>query len=291
MGAIIGGHGYTLAMSDSVMPIPSLPPSASPLPAPARSAASPVLLALDTATERLHVALVQGGATSARELPGGPQASAQLLPALSALLGEAGLAWADVDAVAFGSGPGAFTGLRTACSVTQGLALGLDLPVIPLDTLMAVAEDARQGAAPEALAGRTLWVLQDARMDELYVAAFTWDGERWHTAEGPALWPVSEPLRRWAATEADAVSGPRLCGNALLQCAAAFDGLPEGLALPGGAQAMPAGQALAALAQRAWADGMAVDAALALPRYVRDKVAQTTQERTQSRAAERATAP
>ena len=109
---------------------------------------APVLLALDTATERLHIALSlgagEGARTQVQELPGGAQASNGLLPALQGLLNAAGLAWPDVSAIAFGAGPGAFTGLRTACSVTQGLALGLGVPVIALDTLMAVAEDARQ---------------------------------------------------------------------------------------------------------------------------------------------------
>ncbi|WP_290903515.1 tRNA (adenosine(37)-N6)-threonylcarbamoyltransferase complex dimerization subunit type 1 TsaB [Aquabacterium sp.] len=252
-------------MSDSVFPTPL---------------AAPILLALDTATERLHIALVAGDAVHTRDLPGGAQASAALLPASQALLAAAGLRWADVDAIAFGSGPGAFTGLRTACAVTQGLALGLDCPAIVLDTLMAVAEDARQRACaadPQACPpGQTLWVLQDARMDELYAAAFAWDGQAWQATEGPALWPLSEPLRRWAEA---APGNVRLCGNALLQCAQALAGLPEALCLPGGAQAVPSGAALAALAAQAWRAGRSVDAALALPRYVRDKVAQTTAER------------
>ena len=271
-------------MSDSV-------PSSRPVP-PSSSAVSPTLLALDTATEHLHIALVAGaadGAVRTRALPGGAQASAGLLPALQALLDDAGLRWADVDAIAFGSGPGAFTGLRTACSVTQGLALGLGCPVIALDTLMAVAEDARQRAPQACPAGQTVWVLQDARMDELYAAAFTWDGQRWQATDGPALWPLSEPLKRWApsADTADASSAPvvRLCGNALVQCAPALAGLPASLSLPDGALAVPSGAALAALARQAWAEGRAVDAALALPRYVRDKVAQTTAERTAGRAA------
>lgn len=252
-------------MSDSVFPTPL---------------AAPTLLALDTATERLHIALVARDAVHTRDLPGGAQASAALLPAAQALLDQASLRWADVDAIAFGCGPGAFTGLRTACSVTQGLALGLGRPVIAIDTLMAVAEDARQRACatdPQACPpGQTWWVLQDARMGELYAAAFTWDGQAWQATEGPALWPLSEPLRRWAEAAPGTV---HLCGNALLQCAQALAGLPEALCLPGGAQAVPSGAALAALATQAWRAGRSVDAALALPRYVRDKVAQTTAER------------
>lgn len=264
-----------------------------------------MLLALDTATERLHVALVVGQATYTRDWPGGAQASAQLLPGLQALLADVGVRWDALNAIAFGSGPGAFTGLRTACSVTQGLALGLGCPVIVLDTLMAVAEDARQRAAltdPAACPpGQTLWVLQDARMDELYAAPFTWDGLRWQAGEGPALWPLSEPAQRWGTSDAnpdanpnadaDATESPAafaLCGNALAQCASAFDGVfarRPVLHWPQGEQAVPSGAALAALARQAWADGQCVDAALALPRYVRDKVAQTTAERAATRAA------
>ncbi len=257
-------------MSHPVMPPPNV--GATDLPAP-------ILVALDTATERLHIALAAGDVVSVRDLPGGAQASTQLLPALQALLDDAGLRWADVNAIAFGSGPGAFTGLRTACAVTQGLALGLGCPVIVLDTLMAVAEDALQ-RAPGCAPGQTVWVLQDARMDELYAASFQWNGQRWLSDEGPFLWPLTEPLRRWG--DASARLDIRLCGNALTQCAAAFAGLPEAWVWPQGAPAQPAvpsGAALAMLARQAWAEGRTVDAAQALPRYVRDKVAQTTAER------------
>ncbi|MBH1986782.1 MAG: tRNA (adenosine(37)-N6)-threonylcarbamoyltransferase complex dimerization subunit type 1 TsaB [Burkholderiales bacterium] len=184
--------------------MPAAPSEASPVPASLARASDPVLLALDTATERLHLALSTGqgevARVSALDLPGGAQASAQLLPGLLQLLGQAGLTWADVSAIAFGAGPGAFTGLRTACSVTQGLAMGLNVPVILVDTLMAVAEDARQQAAPDELTdGDVLWVLQDARMGELYVAAFTWSASTgWREHVAAALWPLDEPRRRWS---------------------------------------------------------------------------------------------
>lgn len=261
--------------------------------------AAPVLLSLDTATDRIHAALTVGDALHVRDLPGGAQASATLLPALAQMLQEAGRVWADVDAIAFGSGPGAFTGLRTACSVAQGLALGLDVPVIALDTLMAVAEDARQ-AAPDAFSsGGALWVLQDARMGELYVASFRWDGQCWHPVEPARLWPLSEPARHWLTADGGLSTELRWAGNA----AAAY---PEALApilsahmaghpslhpshdaATSGATtfAAPRGAALAALARAAWARGDTVDAALALPRYVRDKVAQTTAERAAQRPA------
>ncbi|TXH31849.1 MAG: tRNA (adenosine(37)-N6)-threonylcarbamoyltransferase complex dimerization subunit type 1 TsaB [Burkholderiaceae bacterium] len=240
------------------------------------SAAAPVLLALDTATDRVHAALAVGEAVQALDLAGGAQASAQLLPALQGLLHEAGLVWSDLDAIAFGSGPGAFTGLRTACSVTQGLALGAGCPVIVLDTLMAVAEDARQQAPQACASGDVVWVLQDARMDELYVGAFTWDGQDWQVAQPAQLWPLTEPLARWGHGDRSAL---RLCGNALQVYPDRFAPLWSLGAVALGSGAAPRGDALAALSQRAWNRGDVVDVALALPRYVRDKVAQTTAER------------
>lgn len=243
-------------------------------------AASPVLLCLDTATDRIHVALTRGDDSQARELPGGAQASATLLPALGALLDDAGLTWRDLDAIAFGRGPGAFTGLRTACAIAQGLALALDLPVIPLDTLMTVAEDARQ-ASPEAFApGDILWVLQDARMDELYVAAFAWRGDHWQVAQTPCLWPVADVAQAWQVREPAGATG-RWTGNAAQAYPQALAALPApcGGTTPAPAVAMPTGQAQASLARAAWRQGHAVDAALALPTYVRDKVALTTAER------------
>ena len=247
-----------------------------------------VLLSLDTATDRIHAALTVDDTRTVIDLPGGAQASASLLPALNGLLREAGLAWADVDAVAFGSGPGAFTGLRTACSVTQGLALGLGCPVISLDTLMAVAEDARWRSPASWSAGDTIWVLQDARMSELYVSAFTWSGQEWQVAQPAQLWPLDEPTRRWMQNDA-IDSSLRWAGNA----AHAYPdllGALNGAQAPGATSddvnvninsdmAAPRGAALAALARRAWDRGDTLDAALALPRYVRDKVAQTTAER------------
>jgi len=244
---------------------------------PTDTIAAPRLLMLDTATEVVHLALAVGDRVRAQAVDGGAQASASTLPALQALLRDEGLPWSDLDAIAFGRGPGAFTGLRTACAVAQGLALAAECPVIPLDTLMAVAEDARQSDPAAWAPGNVVWVVQDARMGELYVAAYRWLGGHWQLEAEPQLWALGVPRERWAGDgSATDPSIPRhLAGNALLAHPAAFDGL--------GArqwpQAAPRGAALAALARHAWARGEAVDAALALPLYVRDKVAQTTAER------------
>lgn len=242
-------------------------------------AGHPVLIALDTATDRVHVALVSDGQTRSAELAGGAHASTTLLPSLQGLLVDAGLAWADVDAIAFGSGPGAFTGLRTACSTAQGLALGLDKPVIALDTLLLVAEDARL-AQPSAWSdGDTVWVLQDARMDEMYVAAFKWHGAKWVCQQDAQLWPLVEPLNRWGASGGAAPK--HLAGSGLK---AYPDRFAEIAAVHVWSDAAPRGAALASLAQQAWSAGQTMDAALALPRYVRDKVAQTTAERMAAKA-------
>src|SRR4051794_16897671 len=101
------------------------------------------ILAFDTSTETLSIALTDGRQTWQHTGAGGAKASAALIPAVLALLAEAGLRLAELDAIAFGAGPGSFTGLRTACSVAQGLAFGADVPVLPVDTLLAVAEEAR----------------------------------------------------------------------------------------------------------------------------------------------------
>ena len=99
------------------------------------------LLAFDTSTDRMSIALTDGARVWQHSGPGGALASTTLLPAILALLAEADLTLGQLDAVAFGRGPGSFTGLRTACSVAQGLAFGANqgagIPVLPIDTLRA----------------------------------------------------------------------------------------------------------------------------------------------------------
>ena len=236
---------------------------------PSRAAPdAPCLLALDCATETVHLGLCVGERSWTLRLPGGASASATLLPAIESLMAQAQRPLSALDALAFGRGPGAFTGLRTACAVVQGLALGLGRPVIAIDTLEAVAEDARQSGAP---AG-TVWVVQDARMGELYVAAL-----RAGTGTGP--WSVEAPPRLARPEDLPALVAQRpgpLAGNGVPLLAAT--GLPAHApeAWPG---AEPSGAALLTLARAAWVEGRQQDAALALPLYVRDKVALTTAER------------
>jgi len=220
------------------------------------------LLAFDTSTETLSVAVRHGGTVRVHAGAGGAQASATLIPVVQQLLAEAGLALAELDAIVFGRGPGAFTGLRTACAVAQGLGFGAGVPLLPVDTLQAVAEEAchREGLQ------RVVAVL-DARMDQVYAAAYAFDGSAPAEGEVQLLAPESVVVP----------AGWALAGNAF----AAY-----GERLPAAAQrceALPTATALLRLAPGLLAAGRAVAPADAWPLYVRDKVAQTTAERAAAR--------
>jgi tRNA threonylcarbamoyladenosine biosynthesis protein TsaB len=226
------------------------------------------LLAIETSTERLSLALQNGAQRWAFEGAGGAQSSATLIPAVLHLLQQAQLSLKDLDAIAFGRGPGAFTGLRTACAVAQGLAFGADVPVLPIDTLLCVAEAARTEAA------RVL-VLMDARMHQVYAAAYAWQNDQWTVVQAPQL--VNPTAVRvpsgWQGTPfaiaGNAWSSPDLQASLLpLQT-------PQALILIRWPQATP----MLHLAAHAWQSGEAIAADQALPVYVRDQVALTTVER------------
>lgn len=240
----------------------------------------PPLLVFDTATEHLAVALVTDAGVDAVDEPGGPRASQRLLPLVGECLARAGLVPADLGAVGFGRGPGAFTGLRTACAVAQGLALAIDRPVLVLDTLAVVAEDAWRRGGPHGLEpGCEVSVLQDARMGEVYAARYRRGAAGWVTVSDPVL---STPDAWSAVTAADPPT--LVVGSAL----AAFADLAQRLAAAGvrlDAAARPSAAALAAVAVQAWADGAVVPVDQAGPLYVRDKVASTIDERAAARAA------
>ena len=235
-------------------------------------------LAFDTSTDRMSVAVTDGVRTWQHNGPGGAQASTTLIPAVLALLAEAGLALGELDAIAFGRGPGSFTGLRTACAVAQGLALGANhgagIPVLPIDTLLAVAEEARfqrNGASQQPL---RVTALLDARMDEMYVQGFEFSG-----GQCRALGECE--LVRPENCVPDAASG-LFAGNVF----AVYAGrLPAELAAFAQVEALPTATALLRLAPQLAAAGQCVSADLALPLYVRDKVALTTEERERVKAA------
>ena len=244
-------------------------------------------LAFDTSTDRLSVALTDGVRVWQHSSPGGALASTQLIPTILALLAQAKMTLGELDAIAFGRGPGSFTGLRTACAVAQGLAFGANqgagIAVLPVDTLMAVAEEARftrfGASAPPSCTAFTVTALLDARMDEMYVQRYEFscgadiDAGRWQPLNDCTL-IRPENLH---AKAADLL----LAGNVFSVYAAR---LPAGVAELACVEALPTATAMLRLAPALVAAGHCVEAALALPLYVRDKVALTTDERAKIKA-------
>ena len=220
-------------------------------------------LAFDTSTDVMSIALTDGARVWRHTGPGGAKASTTLIPVILALLAEANMALGDLQAIAFGRGPGSFTGLRTACAVAQGLAFGANggagVPVLPIDTLLAVAEQARlQKESPHITA------LLDARMDEMYVQRFyCHQGDLTKAGDCQLIRPeqlMAEPNTLYTGNVFEVYRSR----------------------LPGGLNSMtclPTATAMLRLAPGLAANGHCVPAAQALPLYVRDKVAQTTQER------------
>jgi tRNA threonylcarbamoyladenosine biosynthesis protein TsaB len=221
------------------------------------------LLALDSSTEWLSVAAGDGHAWSSRDEPASNAHSERVMPLVGEVLADAGWRLRDLDAIAFGAGPGAFTGVRIACGIAQGLALGSGLPVVPAGTLEALAEEAWRQHGSE----RVLAVL-DARMREVYVGAYRRDGDRWQCAQAPA---VLKP---------DAVVAP---DGAWVGAGDGFAQYPELAARLGLAHVhagvRPTARAVATLALPRVIAGEAVAARDALPVYVRHRVALTSAER------------
>ncbi|GAA4358868.1 tRNA (adenosine(37)-N6)-threonylcarbamoyltransferase complex dimerization subunit type 1 TsaB [Variovorax defluvii] len=216
------------------------------------------LLAFDTSTEVLSVAVRHGELLLTHTGAGGAQASSTLIPTIEQLLAQAGLTLAQLDAIAFGRGPGSFTGLRTACSVAQGLGFGAGVPLLPVDTLHAVAEEARHRFG----ATRVLALL-DARMDEVYAARYDFGQPGQAGAEPQLMAPEHVQVAPdWV-----------LAGNVF---AVYGERLPPAAARH---EALPTAEAMLRLAPELLAAGRAVEPAQAWPLYVRDKVAQTTEER------------
>jgi tRNA threonylcarbamoyladenosine biosynthesis protein TsaB len=217
------------------------------------SVATYKLLAFDTSTEVMFIAVTNGQQTWQHTAAGGAQTSAALIPAIMDLLAQADIQLADLDAIVFGRGPGSFTGLRTACSVAQGFAFGAGgLTVLPLDTLLAVAEEARFRSGAE-----QVHAILDARMGEVYSARYVWGGGVWQAQSGIQLVKPDQLTLDAAYT---------LAGN-----------MPSAITTT--VAAMPTALAMLRLAPRMLAAGLGVPADQALPLYVRDKVAQTTAER------------
>lgn len=224
------------------------------------------ILAFDTSTEWCSVAAGDGVRWHLRDERAGAASSERLLPLIDAVLAEAAWALDDLDGIAFGAGPGAFTGIRIACGVAQGLAWGADLPVVPVPTLAAIAQDAHR------VHGRRCVVAcLDARMHEVYVAAYRRAGDEWVEAMAPAV-VAPAGLSRDALDAQCEWSG---AGGGF----AAYPALASTLGLAGADPDIgPTARAIAELALPRLAAGEGVAAADALPLYVRHRVALTSAE-------------
>ena len=221
------------------------------------------ILAFETSTELCSAALWLDGGVDAREANAGQRHSELLLPMIDELLVSHSLKAAHLDCIAFGAGPGAFTGLRIACGVAQGIAFGSNVPVVGVSTLLALAAASR--------ADHVVCCL-DARMGEVYHAAYERRGGGWHAVHEPGL------------CKPDAV--PELPDGAWAGCGSGFCVYRKALASRyAGTLArviddlMPHAREIAALAAAEFGRGGAVSAELAAPLYVRNKVALRMDER------------
>jgi tRNA threonylcarbamoyladenosine biosynthesis protein TsaB len=224
------------------------------------------IIALDASTELCSVALGDGKNWRERSERAGQRHSELLLPMVQELLAEARLTLSELDGIAFGAGPGSFTGLRIACGVAQGLALGAGLKVVGVSTLEAMSEIARlrHGAV------RVLAAL-DARMHEVYLAAYQHDGTRWQEViEATAVKPDAAPLppgECWVGVGAGFAAYPDL----LARLGRTLGGRHGDIA--------PSAKAIGALALPRFAANEGVPPREAVPLYVRQRVALTAAER------------
>ena len=212
--------------------------------------------AFETSTEWCSVALWRDGELSAIEQRAANRHGELALPMLERLLAAAGLKVADLEAIAFGAGPGSFTGLRIACGIAQGLAFARGLPVLGVSSLEAMAEEC---GAPRVVA------CLDARMGEVYYSALEKRGARWaEVVPAQCVAPAAAPRppgEGWVG-----------CGNGF----AAYGTMGLRSVYP---EIHPGAAAVARLAAPRLAAGEGMDAARAAPNYLRDKVALTTEER------------
>jgi len=212
--------------------------------------------AFETSTDWCSVALWIDGEIAGVEERAGHAHSERVLPMLGRLSAAAGVSIAQLDAVAFGAGPGSFTGLRIACGIAQGLALARGLPVLGVSTLEAMAEES--GAA------RVVACL-DARMHEVYYSAIEKLGDRWREV-------IPAQCVAPAAVRLPPGDGWVGCGNGF----AVYGSLGLDRVIP---EIHPSAVAVARLAAPRINAGEGVDAEFAVPVYVRDKVAFTIDER------------
>ena len=227
------------------------------------------LLSLDTSTEFLSLALQLGDKIYAHYQHAGQAASQLVLPQIQALLDAANVKLSELDGIAFGAGPGAFTGVRVACGVAQGLGFGANLPVVGVNTLMALAQVSGHERVIACL---------DARMGEIYHAAFLRQNGKWieqssTTVCKPEASPVLEG--EWVGVG----SGWAVYGEILSKIYA--QNLSQVLVHDLYSKVTPTAEAILQLALPIFVAGEAKPASEAVPIYIRNRVALTSQEREQ----------
>ncbi len=223
------------------------------------------ILAVETSGDYCSVALWRDGSIDECEMPAEQRQSGMLIDMVHALLHTCGSTLSRMDGIAYGAGPGSFTGLRVACGVVQGLALGANKPVAGVGTLMALAQSQLAGAA------RVVCCI-DARMNEVYHAAFEKQSDGWRVVHEPGVYaPGDVPLLPgddWLACgNGFAVYAERLCAR--------YDGQLTGI----DDAARPRAREVAMLGAPVFAAGGGQTAEQAAPLYVRNKVALKTSER------------
>jgi len=220
------------------------------------------LLAVETSTELCSVALLRDRELFVEEALAENRHSELLVPMIRKVLERAHLAATQMDAFGFGQGPGSFTGIRIACGIVQGLAFAANRPVVPVPSLLALAEQSNESRVIAAL---------DARMGEAYLAAYARNGEDWDEIIAPRLADASSlpglPGRRWAATGSGFDCHQWLRDAYRDSVEMRFE------------RDLPRARAVARIAARRFARGGGIAAADAAPLYLRDKVALTTEER------------
>lgn len=224
------------------------------------------VLAFDASTDVCAAALYDGERWNERATIAGQRHSDLLLPMVRALLTEGRVELVDLEGIAFGAGPGSFTGLRIACGVAQGLALGANLPLVGVATLEAMAESARIRTG----CTRVIAAL-DARMHEVYYAAYEHDGTHWLSRIAPSVVNPADarppPGDGWLGAGNGFVAYPEL-RQTLAGALASWDGA-----------VLPTAVAIGSLARPRFAAGQGVAARDAAPLYVRHRVALTSAER------------
>lgn len=221
------------------------------------------ILAFDTSSEYCSIALLLERDILGEEVLAGQRHSELVLPMVNRMLDEAGLTLAQLDGIAFGAGPGSFTGLRIACGIAQGLAFGAGLPVIGISTLEALAQQA---------GGTQVVAALDARMHEIYHAAYRKVLDEWQVVSEPALClpqnAPSVPEQDWTG-----------CGSGFDMYSEVLRTRYEGYLNHIISGVRPDARAMAQLAAPRLASGQGVDPADAAPLYIRNKVALKEKER------------